>query len=87
MQAAGDAAASAEYQALLAAQEAERQAALQEMHARSAQRAENVGKQVFYTISRFSVLTERHRLASASPQQLHRSAGRHRMHVEENCSY
>lgn len=45
VQAAGDAAAAAEYQALLAAQEAERQAALQEMRARSAQRAEHVGKQ------------------------------------------
>ena len=47
MQAASDAAAAAEYQALLAEQEAERQVALAELHMRCAQRAEHVGKQVW----------------------------------------
>ena len=46
MEAAIDAASAAEYQALLAEQDAERQAALQEMHKRSAQRAEHVGLKV-----------------------------------------
>jgi len=41
-----EAAAAAEYQALLAAQDAERQAALQAMYAKSATRAIQAGKQV-----------------------------------------
>lgn len=41
-----DAAAAAQYQELLAAQDAERQAALQEMYAKSATRAVQAGKQV-----------------------------------------
>lgn len=47
VQAASDAAAAAEYQALLAEQEAERRVALQELHMRCAQRSEHVGKQVW----------------------------------------
>lgn len=46
VEAASDAAAAAQYQALLAAQEAERQAALQAKYAKSAQRAAQAGEQV-----------------------------------------
>ena len=46
VQAADDTAAAAEYQALLAEQEVERQVALHDLHARCAQRAEHVGMQV-----------------------------------------